>query len=434
MSTATVLVVGSGGREMAQALALAKSDKVAKVLCAPGNGGTASGHDKLSNVSIKDSDIAGLVACAKEHAVALVAVGPEAPLVAGIADAMAAAGVPCFGPTQAAAQLENSKAWMKAFFHRHSLPTARFETFTDFEAAKAYVEAADHDVVVKCSGLAAGKGVLMPTTKEEAVAALRQVMVEKEFGAAGDECVVEELLVGPECSVLAFCDGKTAVCMPGAQDHKRALDGDNGLNTGGMGAYARCPCLTPALAAEAAAIVQRTVDAMAAEGRPYTGVLFGGFMLTARGPTLLEYNCRMGDPETQVVLPLLADATPLFDVMLACCEGRLAAQPVEWSDKSAATVVMAAAGYPGAYAKGAPIRGVGDAAALDGVTVYHAGTKWEGDGLVSSGGRVLAVTGVGATLADAVAKAYAGVAKISFDGGAPAHFRKDIAAKASVGA
>ena len=246
---ATVLVVGSGGREMAQALALAKSDKVAKVLCAPGNGGTASGHPKLSNVSIKDSDIAGLVACAKEHAVALVAVGPEAPLVAGIADAMAAAGVPCFGPTQAAAQLENSKAWMKAFFHRHSLPTARFETFTDFEAAKAYVEAADHDVVVKCSGLAAGKGVLMPTSKEEAVAALRQVMVDKEFGAAGDECVVEELLVGPECSVLAFCDGKTAVCMPGAQDHKRALDGDNGLNTGGMGAYARCPCLTPALAA-----------------------------------------------------------------------------------------------------------------------------------------------------------------------------------------
>ena len=200
-------------------------------------------------------------------------------------------------------------------------------------------------------------------------------MVE-EVGAAGDECVVEELLVGPECSVLAFCDGKTAVCMPGAQDHKRALDGDNGLNTGGMGAYARCPCLTPKLAAEAAAIVQRTVDAMAAEGRPYTGVLFGGFMLTARGPMLLEYNCRMGDPETQVVLPLLADATPLFDVMLACCEGRLAAQPVEWSDKSAATVVMAAAGYPGAYAKGAPIRGVGDAAALDGVTVYHAGTKW----------------------------------------------------------
>ena len=301
---ATVMVVGSGGREMAQALALAKSAAVAKVLVAPGNGGTASCHPKISNLSdVKDDDVAGLVAAAKKHAANLVAIGPEAPLVAGIADALALENIPCFGPTKLASELENSKAWMKEFFVRHGLPTARHVTFTDFAAAKAHVEAIDYPVVVKCSGLAGGKGVLMPTTKEETVEALKQVMVDKAFGSAGDECVVEECMFGPECSVLAFCDGTTAVCMPGAQDHKRALAGDLGLNTGGMGAYARCPCLTPALEAEAAAIVQKTVAALASEGRKYVGVLFAGLMLTKDGPKLLEYNCRMGDPETQVLRP-----------------------------------------------------------------------------------------------------------------------------------
>jgi phosphoribosylamine-glycine ligase len=271
---ATVMVVGSGGREMAQGLALAKSSAVVKVLVAPGNGGTATCHPKMSNLDVKDSDIAGLVSAAKTHAVSLVAIGPEAPLahmqgsklqrllgdvatccsllrccspsadvagssrawqVAGIADALASENIPCFGPTKMAAELENSKAWMKEFFTRHGLPTARHVTFTDFAAAKAHVESIDYPVVVKCSGLAGGKGVLMPTSTEETLDALKQVMVDKVFGAAGDECVVEECLVGPECSVLAFCDGTTAVCMPGAQDHKRALDGDKGLNTGGMG-------------------------------------------------------------------------------------------------------------------------------------------------------------------------------------------------------
>ena len=432
---ATVMVVGSGGREHAQAMKLAASPAVAKVLVAPGNGGTAGSHEKLSNLSVKDSDIPGLVAAAKENGVSLVAVGPEAPLVVGIADALAEAGIHCFGPTKAAAELENSKAWMKEFFIRHGLPTARHKTFTDFEAAKAHVTSIDYPVVVKCSGLAAGKGVLMPTSKEETVDALKQVMVDKAFGAAGDECVVEERLEGPECSVLAFCDGTTAACMPGAQDHKRALDGDEGLNTGGMGAYCRAPCLTPALATEVADIVQRTVTALAAEGRTYVGVLFAGLMLTKDGPKLLEYNCRMGDPETQVVLPLLA--SDLYEVMRACCEGRLAQCEVAWSSQSAATVVMAAAGYPGAYKKGAPIVGLAEAGALEGVTVYHAGTKAaEGGaaGHLTNGGRVLAVTGVGADLSSAVARAYEGVAKIRFECAEGAHYRRDIAAKASVAA
>jgi len=417
---------------MAQSLALAKSAEVAKVLVAPGNGGTASCHPKISNLTdVKDSDVPGIVAAAKKLAVDLVAIGPEAPLVAGIADALATEKIACFGPTKMAAELENSKAWMKEFFVRHELPTARHVTFTDFAAAKAYVDSIDYPVVVKCSGLAGGKGVLMPTSKEETVEALKQVMVEKIFGSAGDECVVEELLLGPECSVLAFCDGATAVCMPGAQDHKRALDGDKGLNTGGMGAYARCPCLTPELEAQAAAIVQKTVAALASEGRPYIGVLFAGLMLTADGPKLLEYNCRMGDPETQVVLPLLE--SDLYLIMKACTEGKLAAADVAWSTQSAATVVMAAAGYPGTYKKGAPIAGLEAAASVAGVTVYHAGTKAaaEGGGVLCNGGRVLAVTGVGADLKEAVSKAYEAVGVITFECEEGAMFRTDIAAKAS---
>lgn len=428
---ATVMVVGSGGREMAQAIALAKSPRVQTVFVAPGNGGTAQGHSKISNAPVKDTDTEGLVAFAKANNVSLVAIGPEAPLVAGIADALTAASILCFGPTKAAAELENSKAWMKDFFSRHALPTAKYATFTEFEAAKAHVLSIDYPVVVKCSGLAGGKGVLMPASKDETLDALKEVMVAKVFGSAGDECVIEERLEGPECSVLAFCDGKAAVCMPGAQDHKRALDGDEGLNTGGMGAYAPCPCLTPDLASTATSIIERTVCAMASEGRPYVGVLFAGFMLTSRGPMLLEYNCRMGDPETEVVLPLLN--SDLYDVMLACCQGRLAQQEVQWSSESAATIVMAAAGYPGSYKKGAPIRGLEQAGAIDGVTVYHAGTKLDGEGHVTNGGRVLAVTGLGPTLTEAVSKAYQAVGKISFESAEGAHYRKDIAAKASVG-
>lgn len=430
---ATVMVIGSGGREMAQAIAIAKSSAVSKVLVAPGNGGTATCNPKISNLAdVKDSDIAGLVQAAKDHAVSLVAVGPEAPLVAGIADALAKENIACFGPTKAAAELENSKAWMKEFFTRHGLPTARHVTFTDFAAAKAHVESIDYPVVVKCSGLAGGKGVLMPTNKEETIDALKQVMVDKVFGSAGDECVVEECMFGPECSVLAFCDGATAVCMPGAQDHKRALDGDQGLNTGGMGAYARAPCLTPDLEAQVRTIVQKTVTALASEERKYVGVLFAGLMLTKDGPKLLEYNCRMGDPETQAVLPLLS--SDLYLIMKACTEGKLAEAEVTWSAESAATVVMAAAGYPGSYKKGAPISGLDAAGAMEGVTVYHAGTKADGNGgVVCNGGRVLAVTGVGADLKQAVSRAYAAVGAIKFECEEGAMYRKDIAAKASIG-
>jgi len=430
---ATVMVLGSGGREMAQAVALARSPKVAKVLVAPGNGGTAAGHPKISNVAIKETALDDLARFAKENGVSLVACGPEAPLVIGVADKMAEVGIPCFGPTKAAAQLENSKAWMKEFFKRHSLPTARYQTFTDFDTAKAHVESIDYPVVVKASGLAAGKGVLIPSGKEDTIAALKTVMVDKEFGDAGDECVVEEMLFGPECSVLAFCDGETAVCMPGAQDHKRALDNDQGLNTGGMGAYARCPCLTPQLAATCADIVQKTVSALKAEGTPYVGVLFGGFMLTAQGPQLLEYNVRMGDPETEVVLPLLD--SDLYEIMFSCTQGKLSEQDVRWSSDAATTVVMAAPGYPGSYPKGIPITGLEAAAGIEGVTVYHAGTKRQDDGsYVTSGGRVLAVTGRGATLKEAIACAYSGVAEITFQCPEGAHYRKDIAAKASVAA
>ncbi|CAN0471191.1 unnamed protein product, partial [Ectocarpus sp. 12 AP-2014] len=448
---AVVLVIGSGGREHAIALKLADSPRVSHVYVSPGNGGTGSGrHAGVSNADIPSSAKSGdgphaaVVEFAKSKGVSLVAVGPEVPLVDGVADALEAAGVPCFGPSAAAARLEASKAYSKDFMARNDLRTARYACFTDFEAARSYVMEAGHRVVVKASGLAAGKGVLMPETKEEAVAALDVVMVKKEFGESGAEVVVEEFLEGEEVSILAICDGKTAVCMPGAQDHKRALDGDGGLNTGGMGAYAPAPCLTPRLARECADICQSTVTAMAAEGSPFVGVLFAGFMLTKEGPVVLEFNVRMGDPETQALLPLME--SDLYEVMLACTEGRLAETPVAFTPgAAAATVVLAADGYPGKYPKGMPISGLEDAAAIPGVTVYHAGTKAAapapatpaetqlsasgggGGGVVSSGGRVLAVTGTGANFAEALDAAYRGVGVVKFS---PCHYRKDIGHRA----
>eukprot|EP00752_Nemacystus_decipiens_P006955 g6241.t2 len=450
---AVVLVIGSGGREHAIALKLIDSPRVSHVFVAPGNGGTGSGrYPGVSNADIPppSAGAAGphdaVVEFAKSKGVSLVAVGPEVPLMEGVVDAFKAAGVPCFGPSAAAAKLEASKAFSKDFMARHGLRTARYERFTEFAAAREYVMKVGYRVVVKASGLAAGKGVLMPETKEEAVAALEVMMVKREFGDAGDEVVVEEFLEGEEVSILAICDGKTAVCMPGAQDHKRALDGDGGLNTGGMGAYAPAPCLTPRLARECAQICQSTVTAMAAEGNPFVGVLFAGFMLTKEdGPVVLEFNVRMGDPETQVLLPLME--SDLYDVMLACTEGRLAETPVSFKPgAAAATVVLAADGYPGKYPKGMPISGLEDADAIPGVTVYHAGTKaaapatstgtdisvsggggGSGGGVVSSGGRVLAVTGMGSTFTEALDAAYRGVGVVKFS---PCHYRKDIGHRA----
>jgi phosphoribosylamine--glycine ligase len=414
-----VLVVGGGGREHAIAVKLRESSKVRHVFCAPGNGGTAQ-EENMTNVAVSDADVEGLVRLALEKKVALVFVGPEAPLCAGLADACAVAGIPCFGPSKAAAELEASKAFSKDFFAKYSLPTASFKNFKSGEHDLAYQYVKDEygagrEVVVKASGLAAGKGVLMPQNVDEALAAVKEVMVDKAFGSAGDEVVVEQLLIGEECSCMAFSDGSVASMMAPAQDHKRVNDNDEGPNTGGMGAYAPAPCLTPDLKIAVERVLQQTVEALAKEGRKYIGVLYGGFMLTKDGPLLLEYNCRFGDPETQVLLPLLE--SDLFEVALGCAEGNLRSRVPEvcWKAGAAATVVCAAKGYPGSYPKGLPIHGLSDAATVSGVKVYHAGTKSSETGVVTSGGRVLAVTGMAGDLTEALQRAYEAVDKIRFD-------------------
>jgi phosphoribosylamine--glycine ligase/phosphoribosylglycinamide formyltransferase/phosphoribosylformylglycinamidine cyclo-ligase/phosphoribosylamine--glycine ligase/phosphoribosylformylglycinamidine cyclo-ligase len=437
MSTVDVLVVGGGGREHAIAAKLRDSPRVRHVYCAPGNGGTANEPD-ITNVAVSDSDVKGLVALAVEKAVGLIFVGPETPLCAGLADACEAAGLKCFGCSKAAAELEASKAFSKEFFAKHSLPTAAFKNFKkgEFDSACEYIRAeyaAGREVVVKASGLAAGKGVLMPTCLDEALEAAKTIMVDAAFGGAGDECVIEQLLIGEECSCMAFADGRIASMMPAAQDHKRVNDGDQGPNTGGMGAYAPAPCLTPRLQREVQDVLQRTVEAMAADGRKYVGVLYGGFMLTRDGPLLLEYNCRFGDPETQVLLPLLE--SDLFEVALSCCDGDLAGRfpdGVRWRAGAAATVVGAANGYPGSYAKGMPMHGIEAANALEGTKVYHAGTTMGADGgFTTSGGRVLAVTGMGVDFKEALQRAYGGVKQISFDPPTGLHHRSDIGHRAA---
>jgi phosphoribosylamine---glycine ligase len=427
-----VLVIGSGGREHALAWTLARSPQVAQVVVAPGNGGTtwdanpaAQGLQPRAacrNVRLKVSDFEGLIAFARQHTIDLTVVGPEIPLAAGIVDAFQSAGLMIWGPSQTAAQLEGSKAFAKDFMRRHGLPTADYGVFEDYAAACQFVEDFGAQVVVKADGLTGGKGVLICDGVDDAQAALRQLMLDGDFGEAGRRVVVERRMTGREISVLAFCDGKTVVTMPVARDHKRAYDGDAGPNTGGMGAFTPTPDVDPALIEEIrATVLQPAVDGMAAEGTPYVGVLYAGLMLTDDGPQVLEFNCRFGDPETQVILPLLE--TDLYAICEACITGTLDQLVLQWRSDACATIVLASPGYPRRYSTGAVINGTDQCAAQTDIIVFHAGTAVEDDQLVTAGGRVMAVTAVGVALPIALDRAYQGVQQIDFDG---MHYRRDI--------
>ena len=416
-----VLLIGNGGREHALAWKLEQSPLVTRVLVAPGNGGTAT-LPKTENVPVEMDDLDGLVTLAQAEQVDLVVVGPEAPLVAGIVDKLQAAGIRAFGPSHEAAQIEGSKAFAKAFMKRHNIPTAEAAIFTDFDEAMRYLRSVDGVPVIKASGLAAGKGVILPSGKVDAAHVLQMILLEGKFGEAGRTVLLEERLEGPELSVLAFCDGKIGVMMPAAQDHKRAWDNDTGPNTGGMGAFAPSPLATPEVMAQIEErILRPTLEGMIAEGMPYVGVLFMGLMLTADGPKVIEYNCRFGDPETEVLLPLLE--SDLMEILLACVEERLEQVTPRWREGAAVCVVMASGGYPDEYDVNLQITGVDTAEQL-GCLIFHAGTKWRDGRLLTAGGRVLAVTAVGKNIADARSHAYGCVRKIHFT---HAHFRKDIA-------
>lgn len=420
--TIDILLLGSGGREHALAKKLAESPRCGTLYIAPGNGGTLQ---EGVNVALAEDDPEVVAAFVREEGIGLVVIGPEAPLVAGVADAVRAAGIACFGPGAEGAQMEGSKRFSKELMERAGIPTAAYGSFTDEEAALAYVREQGAPLVVKADGLAAGKGVVVATEQGQAEEAVRECFAGA-FGDAGSTVVIEECLTGPECSLLAFTDGKTVRPMATAQDHKRALEGDRGPNTGGMGVYSPVPIVTDEELAVMKRVMVDTVAELAAEGIDYRGCLYGGFMLTPEGPKVLEFNARFGDPETQVILPRLKN--DLVDVMLACAEQRLDEVELSWRDEWAVAVVLTSAGYPGSYEKGKVITGVEDADALDGVTVYHAGTAVTDTGeLVTSGGRVLAVTALGDTFEAARDLAYAACEKIDFEGKT---LRHDIGLKA----
>ncbi|TKA68978.1 hypothetical protein B0A55_12849 [Friedmanniomyces simplex] len=423
-----ILLVGNGGREHALAWKLAQSDRVECIHVVPGNGGTA-GVSKCKNIpSVPPEDFAALVQHAKDHHLNFLIPGPEAPLVAGITDYFHqhAPGVQVFGPSKAAAQMEGSKTFSKDFMQRHKIPTARYQNFSDLHAAQAYIDSVDHNVVIKADGLAAGKGVIIPASKAEAQQALQSIMGDKEFGSAGNSVVIEECLKGDEISILSLTDGSTILSLPPAQDHKRIGDGDTGPNTGGMGTYAPTPLVSQAQLEEIdRTVLKPTVDGMKAEGMTFVGCLFTGLMLTRSGPKVLEYNVRFGDPETQSCLALLD--SDLAELMRACCAGSLADQKLEVLGLSACTVVVAAAGYPGSYAKGTPMR-VQRPKDDKGTYIFHAGTAiGDAGALKTSGGRVIAATATGETLREAVDSAYKGVGLIEFEG---MQYRKDIAGRA----
>ena len=414
-----ILVIGSGGREHALYWKLSESPQTEQIYAIPGNPGMGA------SAAIALDDHAAILRFVKEHEIGLVVVGPEVPLMNGLVDELEAAGIRAFGPRANAAEIEGSKSFAKDLMKKYGIPTARYEVFTAAEPARAYIRQEGAPIVVKADGLAAGKGVIVAMTEQEALDAVDAIMEDHSFGDAGARVVIEEFMEGEEASLLAFTDGTMIRPMISAQDHKRAYDGDRGPNTGGMGTYAPAPVMTPEMTERAVEeILKPTIAAMAKEGRVYRGCLYLGLMVTADGPKVVEFNARFGDPETQVVLPLLD--SDLVAIMCACADGTLADVPIRWKDGAAVCVVLASGGYPGHYDKGQEIHGLADAEAM-GALVFHAGTAMKDGKLVTNGGRVLGVVGRGADISSAVDAAYAAAAKISFK---DAYYRKDIAHRA----
>ncbi len=419
----TVLLIGSGGREHALAWKLAQSPRLGKLFIAPGNGGTARLGE---NVPIKGDDIPALIAFAKRSSIDLVVVGPDDPLAFGIVDQFQKEKFLVFGPTKAAAQIEASKVFAKQLMQEEYIPTAAFQVFTDYNEASRYLASQPVPIVVKASGLALGKGAIVCKTMEEGRAALKSIMIDRTFGNAGNEVVIEEFLEGQEISIHAFSDGISRAVMPTAQDHKPVGEGDMGPNTGGMGTIAPVPWVTDELQNQIArTILDPTLRAMKKKGCTFSGCLYPGLKITPEGPKVLEFNARFGDPETQSLMRLLR--TDLLDILHACASGKLNEVSIEWNSGYAVCIVMASGGYPGVYKRGLPIAGISEAEKREDVIVFHAGTKLADGGLVTSGGRVLGVSATGSTLAEALRKAYAGVEKIKFEG---MYYRKDIGTKA----
>lgn len=417
-----ILVIGSGGREHALCWKLTQSESVTEVYCAPGNGGTAQ---SAINVDINVEEHNEVIDFCKEKGIDLVVVGPEAPLAVGIADDLENAEIKVFGPSYAAARMESSKIFAKEIMGRYNIPTASFRIFDDFQKAEEFIRTQEVPMVVKAYGLAAGKGVIIASTIDEAITAAERMLVDNEFGSAGQKIIVEEYLSGEEASILVLTDGENILPLASSQDHKRAGEGDTGSNTGGMGAYSPAPVIDQALFKEIiTSIIKPTVEGLKNEGIAYKGVLYAGLMMTEDGPKVLEYNVRFGDPETQAILPRIK--SDFAEVLMAVAEGDLSGRKIEWDERECVSVVLASGGYPGSYEKGKEITGLEEATKA-GAIVFHAGTKLEGERVVTSGGRVLNVVGLGSDIREAIEKAYEGVDKIHFEG---MHYRKDIAHRA----